>query len=289
MKNVLVTGGKGQLATCIKDIVKDNLDNNCNFIYVDIDELDITKAGKVNTFFKNNNITHCINCAAYTAVDDAESNESLVEAVNVTGAKNLAIACSDSGAILIQISTDFVFNGKQTSFYDEEDLENPLGVYGLTKLNGEKAVLKYLKENFIIRTSWLYSEYKHNFLKTMLRLGRERDKLGVVCDQIGTPTYANDLASIIVKVIMEENLPYGIYHYSNEGVASWYDFAKAIFEESKIQVDLSPIKSEAYPTPAERPKFSVLDKSKIKKELKLEIPYWRDSLKKCILKINDND
>ena len=283
MKNILVTGGKGQLATCIKDVTKDI--NDLNFIYVDLDQLDITDLNEVNTFFLNNKFSYCINCAAYTAVDNAETNKDIAEKVNVLGARNLANACKSNQSVLIHISTDFVFDGLQTDFYTEEDKENPLSIYGLTKLQGEIAIAESLKEHFILRTSWLYSEYGQNFLKTMLRLGAERDSLGVVVDQIGTPTYAKDLALIVLKIIVKDKADFGTYHYSNEGVASWYDFAKAIFEESNMLVKLNPIKSEAYPTPAVRPKFSVMDKSKIKSVWSLEIPYWRDSLKECLLKM----
>lgn len=283
MKNILVTGGKGQLATCIKDVTKDI--NDLNFIYVDLDQLDITDLNEVNTFFLNNEFSYCINCAAYTAVDNAETNKDIAEKVNVLGARNLANACKSNQSVLIHISTDFVFDGLQTDFYTEEDKENPLSIYGLTKLQGEIAIAESLKEHFILRTSWLYSEYGQNFLKTMLRLGAERDSLGVVVDQIGTPTYAKDLALIVLKIIVKDKADFGTYHYSNEGVASWYDFAKAIFEESNMLVKLNPIKSDAYPTPAVRPKFSVMDKSKIKSVWSLEIPYWRDSLKECLLKM----
>jgi dTDP-4-dehydrorhamnose reductase len=283
MKNILVTGGKGQLATCIKDVTKDI--NDLNFIYVDLDQLDITDLNEVNTFFLNNEFSYCINCAAYTAVDNAETNKDIAEKVNVLGARNLANACKSNQSVLIHISTDFVFDGLQTDFYTEEDKENPLSIYGLTKFQGEIAIAESLKEHFILRTSWLYSEYGQNFLKTMLRLGAERDSLGVVVDQIGTPTYAKDLALIVLKIIVKDKADFGTYHYSNEGVASWYDFAKAIFEESNMLVKLNPIKSEAYPTPAVRPKFSVMDKSKIKSVWSLEIPYWRDSLKECLLKM----
>jgi len=284
MKNVLVTGGNGQLASCIKDVSLHL--NDFNFIYVDVEELDITKNDEVNAFFENNLISYCINCAAYTAVDLAESNEKLAKSVNVVGSANLATACAENNAILMHVSTDFVFDGRQTTFYNETDKENPLGVYGETKLNGEKKIANSLKEHFIIRTSWLYSEHGHNFLKTMLRLGQERDKLSVVADQIGTPTYAGDLAKIIIDIIISENTLFGTYHYSNEGVASWYDFAKTIFDESQITITLSPIKSEAYPTPAERPKFSVMDKTKIKEAFDLVIPYWRDSLQICLDRLN---
>lgn len=280
MKNVLVTGGKGQLATCLRDISKDL--NNFNFIYVDVEELDITKPEAVNDFFKKNNIDCCINCAAYTAVDKAESNQELAVAVNVEGARNLAIASNQNKAILIQISTDFVFDGNQAMLYTEDALAAPLSVYGVTKRNGEKAVTEALKEHFIVRTAWLYSEYGNNFLKTMLRLGAERDTLSVVCDQIGTPTYAGDLAKLVIKIISENRIEFGTYHYSNEGVASWYDFAKAIFDESSVNIKLSPINTIAYPTPAKRPFFSVMDKTKVKSNLGVEIPYWRESLKECL-------
>lgn len=282
MINVLVTGGKGQLASCIKTIAEGL--EGYHFKYVDLDELDITKPAQVNKFFEVEKVSFCVNCAAYTAVDKAEAEIELASRVNEIGAKNLAEACYRQGAILIQVSTDFVFDGNQTKLYTEEDVPHPLGVYGVTKLQGEKAVSNILKEHFIIRTSWLYSEHGQNFLKTMLRLGEERNSLSVVCDQIGTPTYAGDLAEVIIKIIIGDHKGFGTYHYSNEGVASWYDFAKAIFDESNSEVKLLPIKSEAYPTPAKRPNFSVMDKSKIKKELQIEIPYWRDSLKKCLIK-----
>ncbi|WP_350293394.1 dTDP-4-dehydrorhamnose reductase [uncultured Croceitalea sp.] len=283
MKNILVTGGNGQLATCIRNI-SSNVEE-CNFIFVDVDELDIAKKTDVKIFFKKNNITHCINCAAYTAVDRAESDQNLAKRINITGAKNLAEECKNNAATLIHISTDFVFDGKKNSHYNEKDKEAPLGVYGETKLLGEKEIVSILKEHFIIRTSWLYSEYGHNFLKTMLKLGEEKKIISVVVDQIGTPTYAGDLAKVIVDLIMSGSSSYGTYHYSNEGVSSWYDFAKAIFDEARIKVNVVPIKTEAFPTPAERPRFSVMDKSKIKKKLSLPIPYWRDSLAICLTKL----
>lgn len=280
MKNILVTGGKGQLALCIKDNVEELPDYN--FIYVDYDELDITKIGEVNSFFEKQNIAFCVNCAAYTAVDKAESEKERAESVNVDGSRLLAMACNKHNIVLIQISTDFVFDGAQNTLYTEDDKTNPLSIYGLTKLRGEKAVVAALHEHWIIRTSWLYSEHGHNFLKSMLRLSEVNEELNVVCDQIGTPTYAGDLAKVIIKIIKEDLKAYGTYHYSNEGVASWYDFAKAIFDERNINIKVLPINTESYPTPAKRPAFSVLDKSKIKKTLDIEIPYWRDSLIKCL-------
>ena len=282
MKNVLVTGGKGQLASCIKDIQGDY---EFNFIYVDYEDLDITRKDEVITFFEENSIDYCINCAAYTAVDKAETEQELAESVNSLGVQYLVASCKQHNTVFIQISTDFVFDGKQSIPYQEHDNVSPLSVYGQTKLNGESITIATLEKYFVIRTSWLYSEHGNNFLKTMLRLGKERDQLSVVCDQIGTPTYAGDLARIVLKIIDENNDSYGIYHYSNEGVASWYDFAHAIFKESNIDVEVLPIKTEAYPTPAKRPSFSVMDKTKIKKVLHTEIPYWSDSLKKCLINL----
>lgn len=271
------------MASCIKDLAKDL--EGYNFIYVDLDELDITKSKEVNSFFETESISFCVNCAAYTAVDRAETDKDIAKNVNMHGASILAEACKVRNAGLIQISTDFVFDGKKSSPYIEGDSTAPLGVYGLTKLKGEQEVMRFLPNSFIIRTSWLYSEYGQNFLKTMLRLGSERDNLSVVADQIGTPTYAGDLAKVILKIITEKRTEYGIYHFSNEGVASWYDFAKAIFDESGTTIKLAPINSEAYPTPATRPFYSVMDKTKIKQNMALEIPYWRDSLRDCISKM----
>ena len=285
MKNILVTGGNGQLATCIKDLAKDL--EGLNFIYVDLDELDITKLKEVNSFFESESISFCVNCAAYTAVDRAETDKDNAVNVNIRGAAILAEACKVKNAGLIQISTDFVFDGKKSSPYLEEDSTEPLGVYGMTKLKGEQEVMRLLPNSFIIRTSWLYSEHGQNFLKTMLRLGSDRDNLSVVADQIGTPTYAGDLAKVIINIITEDFKGFGTYHYSNEGVASWFDFAKAIFDESKTNIKLLPIITDA--TPARRPTFSVMDKTKIKKELKIEIPYWRDSMRKCLEKIETKE
>ena len=280
MKNVLVTGGKGQLATCIKGISSNWID--FKFIFVDVDELDITKPEAVMSFFSDNGLSYCINCAAFTAVDKAETEIALAEYVNVLGAKNLAEACKANGVKLIQISTDFVFDGHRSTPYSEKDTAAPISVYGRTKLDGELIISATLKEHFIIRTSWLYSEHGGNFLKTMLRLGSEKQELRVVGDQIGTPTYAGDLASLILKIISENETKYGTYHYSNEGVASWYDFAAAIFDIHKIDCKVLPIKTIEYPTPARRPAFSVMDKDKIKNELGLEIPHWKESLRTCL-------
>ena len=284
MKTILITGGKGQLASCIQDL--DQNINDFTFIYVDYDELDITNKAAVEVFFNKNKIDYCVNCAAYTAVDKAESEQDIAKYVNEIGAKNLAEACKKCNSTLIQISTDFVFDGSQSVPYNETDTTNPISVYGSTKLGGEVAITHVLENHFIIRTAWLYSEHGNNFLKTILKLGKEREELNIISDQIGTPTYAGDLAEVIVKIITENNQAYGMYHFSNEGVASWYDFAKAIFYESGIKIKVNPINTDAYKTDATRPKFSVLDKSKIKNSLQIEIPYWRDSLKRALIKLD---
>ena len=283
MTTVLVTGGKGQLANCIKSLIDD--DKKYNFIFLDSNDLDISFYKEVNRVFLNKNIDWCINCAAYTAVDNAEKEQKKAHSVNTLGIKNLAFACQKNKVKLIHISTDFVFDGLQSRAYNESDKTNPLSVYGKTKLDGEIEIKKHLSKYFIIRTSWLYSEYGNNFLKTMIRLSKERDQLNIVADQIGTPTYARDLAKVILKIVKTNNIKYGIYHYSNEGVASWYDFAKEIFDLKQISIKTNPIKTEAFPTPAKRPAFSVLDKAKIKSNIEGLIPYWRDSLKEALLKI----
>ncbi len=287
MIEVIVTGGNGQLASCIRNAAR-HMDEY-KFIYVDLEDLDITDKVAVDKFFEINKPAWCINCAAYTAVDKAESEKDLAEKVNVNGAKYLAQASKTHHSKFIQISTDFVFDGANGSIYRETDETNPLSVYGKTKLAGEYISSNEVNEHFVIRTSWLYSEYGNNFLKTMLRLGAERDELKVVSDQIGTPTYAGDLAQLIAKLITQDSQAYGTYHYSNEGVASWYDFAKAIMVESQTACKVLPIKTEAYPTPAMRPAFSVMDKSKVKEALQIEIPYWRDSLKECLKNLKNEN
>ena len=285
MMNVLVTGSNGQLASCIKDLAKQY--DGLNFIYTDYKELDICDLNQVNTFFKSNKkIDYCINCAAYTAVDKAESDVEKAFEINANGAKNLAIACREFDAILIQISTDFVFDGEKKEPYTETDVAKPISVYGASKLQGEIEIKQTLETYFILRTSWLYSEHGTNFMKTMLRLAETRDEISVVSDQIGTPTYAGDLADVILKIISSKNTNFGLYHYSNEGVASWYDFAKAIFEAVNLKTKINPIETAGYPTPAKRPVFSVMDKTKIKNQLNIEIPFWSKSLSKA-LKVTD--
>ena len=281
MINVLVTGSNGQLASCIKDLAKQY--DGLNFIYTDYQELDICDLNQVNAFFESHSKTHyCINCAAYTAVDKAETEVDKAFEINADGAKNLAIACREFDAILIQISTDFVFDGGKKEPYSETDVAKPIGVYGASKLQGEQEIIKILETYFILRTSWLYSEYGTNFMKTMLKLAETRDEISVVSDQIGSPTYAGDLAAVILKIICSNNTNFGLYNYSNEGVASWYDFAKAIFESHNVAVSLIPVFSNQYQAVATRPKYSVLDSEKAKKEFNIQSLNWEISLKKAI-------
>jgi dTDP-4-dehydrorhamnose reductase len=249
--------------------------------------LDITNEKAIDDFFEKNNPVYIINCAAYTAVDKAESDVDSAEKVNSLAPKLLAKQAKKFNAKLIHISTDYVFDGLASKPYIETNKDNPQSIYGKTKLQGEQLSVAENPQTIIIRTSWLYSSFGNNFVKTMLRLAGEREKLNVVFDQVGTPTYAADLANTILSVIQisekqpEKFVP-GIYHYSNEGVASWYDFAKAVFEISEIKCIVSPVRSVEFPTPASRPEYSVLDKSKIKNTFGIDIPYWRDSLKTCV-------
>lgn len=275
---ILVTGSSGQLAACIKDLGG----NRDDILYANSSQLDITDELQVKKFFQDIKIDWCINCAAYTAVDKAESNYDNAYNINANGPKYLAQACKKNGARLVHISTDFVFDGEQNKPYKESHTTNPIGVYGETKLKGEQQVAETLKEHFIIRTSWLYSEYGHNFLKTMLRLSKDKTQLGVVGDQIGTPTYAKDLAKLILHIVDNNVSNFGVYHYSNNGSASWYDFAKAIFDISNTDIQLKNISTAEFLTAAKRPHYSVLDKTKTQANFNIKIPYWRDSLKAAI-------
>ncbi|NTW87905.1 MAG: dTDP-4-dehydrorhamnose reductase [Desulfobulbaceae bacterium] len=280
-RNVLVTGANGQLGSELRELASTHPDRR--FFFTDWQDLDITDAEAVKRYVDQNGIDVIINAAAYTAVDKAESEPDLAEAINHHGAGNLAEAAGARGALLIHVSTDYVFDGAGCTPYTETMPANPLGVYGETKLRGEQAVLASGARAVIIRTAWLYSSFGNNFVKTMLRLGRERETLGVVVDQIGTPTYARDLALAILSVVSAPRP--GIYHYCNDGVASWYDFAKAVMDISGLACDVRPIETREYPTPAKRPGFSVLSKTKIKQTYSLTIPYWRDSVRECILKL----
>lgn len=284
MKRILVTGADGQLGCELKALSKGNYENLA-FIFTDKQQLDITDLDKIESLIELEKIEYVINCAAYTAVDAAEENHQAALLINATAVDNLAIACRRFNAKLIHISTDYVFDGKSYRPYLESDLVSPNSVYGTTKLLGEQAALSDNTKAIVIRTSWLYSQYGANFVKTMLKLGRERENLSVVYDQIGSPTYAADLALTIIKIIVSEFYP-GIYHYSNEGVCSWYDFTKAIHRLAGIEgCNVSPIESKEYPTRAERPHYSVLNKRKIKEKFNITIPHWEDSLGRCIEKL----
>ena len=282
MSNILVTGSKGQLGSELKDF--ESKFKQYAFYFTDSNRLDIRDHEKVKSYCIENKIEIIINCAAYTAVDKAESDVELCDAINHLAVRNFAEIAKENNIKLIHISTDYVFDGKAHKPYTEKDMPNPKSVYGKTKLAGEATMLNINPANsIIIRTSWVYSRFGNNFVKTMLRLGKERDELNVVADQIGTPTNAADLAKAILTILPQlKNEAVALFHYSNEGVCSWYDFAKAIFEIEGLPTKVSLIESSQYPTLAKRPFYSVLNKSKIKEVYKLDIPYWKDSLIKCI-------
>jgi dTDP-4-dehydrorhamnose reductase len=290
---IIVTGAKGQLGQSIRE--ESGKFPEFELVYTDIEELDICNPTAITNLFAIEKPNFVVNCAAYTAVDKAENDRDTALKINRDAPENLAKECKKRDAKLIHISTDYVFDGEKPRPYIEEDQVNPQSTYGITKLEGEQAVQLSGANAIIIRTSWLYSAYGNNFVKTMIRLGNEKESLNIVADQVGTPTYANDLAFTILtiaKMISEkpESFVPGIYHYSNEGVASWYDFTKAIFESMpQIKCEVFPIDTKKYPTPAKRPSYSVLDKSKIKTIFGISIPYWQDSLKKCITKLTDNE
>jgi dTDP-4-dehydrorhamnose reductase len=280
MQNIVVIGGSGQLGQCLKSVAAQRSINNIYF--ASSAEANVLNKEGLKAYFEKYKPVFVVNCAAYTAVDKAEDDIEPARAINKTGAGNLAELCMLYAATLIHISTDFVFNGNKPSPLSESDTTDPIGIYGLTKLEGEQLIAQTLDQYYIIRTSWLYSEYGNNFTKTMLKLGAERDLLKIIADQVGSPTYAIDLACCIFDIIASAIKSYGIYHYSNEGVASWYDFAKAIFEISETTVNVLPIRTSEYPTRAQRPAYSVMDKAKLKSVFNIEIPYWRDSLKDCL-------
>jgi len=279
---ILVTGSNGQLGNELRELSSGFPQSE--FLFTDENELDITSESQVREYFLVQNPDVIINCAAYTAVDKAESEEKNSFLVNSTATGFLAKASAVSNALFIHISTDYVFDGKACLPYAETDKTNPTSVYGRSKYAGELAVHQFASKAIIIRTSWLYSFYGNNFVKTILKYAIERGTLNIVSDQIGTPTYAKDLARAILKILPSavQNSGVEVYHYSNEGVASWYDFAKSIIEVSGISCIINPIPSKDYPQTASRPNYSVLNKSKIKERFSLEIPYWRDSLKDCI-------
>jgi dTDP-4-dehydrorhamnose reductase len=286
---VLITGSNGQLGSEIKELATNY--KKLDFVFKDLPDLDICDFEVLQAFIIDHKINAVINCAAYTAVDKAEEDAEIAEQVNYEGVLNIVNALQTVNGKLIHISTDYVFDGNQYMPYREIDPVSPIGVYGETKREGELAVLNSDIEAIVIRTSWLYSAYGNNFVKTMLRLGNEKEKLNVIFDQVGTPTYAADLAEACLEILSKNdakiNSKGNVYHFSNEGVASWYDFAIAIMKMGTIECLVSPIETKEYPTLAKRPHYSILNKAKIKNDFGIKIPYWRDSLKDCIEKIKN--
>ena len=281
--NILITGCNGQLGNEMQLLEKENPQHT--FFNTDVAELDITDQKAIESFVEENQIDGIVNCAAYTAVDKAEENEALCDLLNHVAPGYLAAAIQKRGGWMIQVSTDYVFDGTNHRPYVETDPVCPNSVYGRTKLAGEEAVQQACSNAMIIRTAWLYSTFGNNFVKTMIRLGKERPELGVIFDQIGTPTYARDLAVAIMTAI-KQGIHAGVYHFSNEGVISWFDFTKAIHRIAGITTcHVRPLHTSEYPTPAARPHYSVLDKTKIKQVYHLEIPYWEESLAECIGKL----
>ena len=276
----LITGANGQLGTELHEILEREFPGQT--LYTDVQELDLTNAKAVDSYVANNEITHIVNCAAYTAVDRAEEEKMLCAAVNTDAVKNLAMAADANGAKIIHISTDYVFDGTNHRPYRESDKVNPISQYGTTKRKGEPLLLALAPQAIIIRTAWLYSAHGKNFVKTMLRLADSQPEIKVVCDQIGTPTFARDLARAVVKVLQSHQWVPGIYHFTDEGAASWYDFAKAIFRIAGKDVKVTPIPTEDYPTPASRPSYSILDRTRIKATYGIEIPHWEEALADCL-------
>ena len=281
--NILITGCNGQLGNEMQLLEKENPQHQ--YFNTDVAQLDITNPEAIEEFVSDNAIDIIVNCAAFTAVDKAESSQELCHLLNAKAPEYLAAAVAKRGGYLVQVSTDYVFDGTNHTPYTEDEATCPNSVYGSTKLEGEKLAMAACANTMIIRTAWLYSTFGNNFVKTMIRLGQEKPELGVICDQIGTPTYAGDLAAAIMAAINHGIVP-GIYHFSNEGVISWYDFTKAIHRIAGItSCHVKPLHTAEYPTPAARPHYSVLDKTKIKQTYGIEIPYWEESLEKCVAKL----
>lgn len=283
---VLVTGSNGQVGSEINEL---SSTYDYIFFFTTRDNLDITNEDDIKKFIDKNNINTIINCAAYTAVDKAEEDKTNADLVNRKAVKKLSKISKEKDIKLIHISSDYVFDGTNHKPYCEEQQTNPNSVYGQTKLDGEDEILKINPHNsIIIRTSWVYSSFGANFVKTMLKLGREKEQLDIIFDQVGTPTYAKDLAKTILEIIPKiNNNKVTIYNYSNEGVLSWYDFAKEIMKMAKLNCDINPIETFQYPTPASRPHYSLLNKSKIKKDFSITIPYWKNSLDECLKKMGE--
>jgi len=283
-KNILVTGANGQLGMEFRVLADEY--TSCDFLFVSREELSINDAAAAERYFSGNKIDHCINCAAYTAVDKAETEKEIAFDINGTAVGKLAALCKKHGAQFIHFSTDYVFNGQATEPYTAASKTDPVNTYGASKLLGETEAMKNDPGSIIIRTSWVYSSFGKNFVKTMLKLMSEKEALSVVSDQVGSPTYANDLAKAVMQIIENEKHAGGIYSYSNKGVISWYEFALAIKEISNSTCKVNPVPSSAYPTPAKRPQYSVMDTSGFEKTFNIEIPFWRDSLERCISIIN---
>ncbi len=280
LPTILITGANGQLGMEFRSIERDF--PLFDFLFVSKDELSIADETAVEKFFSENKIDHCVNCAAYTAVDKAESEKELAFEINGYAVGRLAAVCKKNGTSFIHISTDYVFNGQGTKPYKETDPTDPVNIYGASKLVGEEEAMKYNGESIIIRTSWVYSSYGKNFVKTMMRLMCEKESISVVNDQKGCPTYANDLAIAIISMIEGNDRAAGIFNYSNKGVITWYEFALAIKEIFKSKCEVHPVPSSQYPTPAKRPAYSVMDTGKIQETFNIEIPDWKDSLAKCM-------
>ena len=277
---LLITGANGQLGNEMRVALQQY--PLIEALYTDVDTLDITDLAQLDAFVATEGISHIVNCAAYTAVDKAEDDEPTATKVNVDAVRNLGVVAKKYGAKIVHVSTDYVFDGCGHKPYTEDMPVCPTNVYGRTKLAGEEALVAECEDAIIIRTSWLYSSFGNNFVKTMLRLGRERDTLNVIFDQVGTPTYAADLAQVIFTIIAEREWVAGIYHFSNEGVCSWYDFTIMIHRLAGIECRVMPIESSAYPVRTPRPHYSVLNKSKIKTTFGIEVPYWVESLQRCL-------
>lgn len=285
--NVLITGANGQLGNELRIAFEGC--NDCRLFFTDIDNLDITKSWMIDEYVEKNEITHIINCAAFTAVDLAEEDRLGAAKLNIDAVGNIANTALRHGIRVIHISTDYVFDGRGYQPYFENMPALPNTVYGKTKFAGEQTLMTLCRDSIVIRTAWLYSSFGNNFVKSMIKYGREKDEMRVVYDQIGTPTYAADLAAVIVEILTNRLWSPGIYHYTNEGVCSWYDFAKAIHRIMGIECTVYPVTSAEYKSKTPRPLYSVLNKNKIKKTFDIKIPYWMDSLERCLAKIKEQE
>ena len=282
MKKILVVGSKGQLGSELQELSKEY---SFHFCFFDFPEMDITNKELVNEKINSLKPDYLINCAAYTAVDKAETEKDIAFAINRDGVSNLATACTENNVLFIHISTDYVFDGETKEPYKEDSPVKPANIYGISKLQGEQEALKNNPEVIIIRTAWVYSAYGSNFVKTMLRLMKTKPEINVVADQFGSPTYAHDLAEVILQIISSGKWTPGIYHYTNNGIISWFDFASEVKNLSNLSCSILPITTEQYPTPARRPKYSVLDKTKMRQTFGIELKDWKESLKECLAKM----